>query len=172
MVVCKVTGITGVLLYFAADSSRLSTRPPPHSTPFKRLLLRSSTHCSSVGTLNLERSGKLTQMNSSRLEVLLPRIHSIGSRGLAGDKRSRNKENQGSHSRSPGNHWEGLLPRGNHGSNSERRTERSCLYPAFGGLRPPGEHGPPGKAGYSQCIIKLFKDGSTGVRLLGFKPQL
>lgn len=135
----------------------------------------------SVGTLNLERRGKLSQMGS-RLEVLLPRTHSIGSRGHAPyNKSSRNQEDQGSHSRSRlnesspsftlGNHWEGLLPRVNHGSSSARRA-RELPPPGLQRIKICGTWSPRESCIFSvqNKAIELY--GSSGVRLLGFKPQL
>lgn len=100
----------------------------------------------------------------------------IGNAERAGEESSRNKGDQGSHSRSKvliaelylGDHWEGLTnPKGSYGSSLEGKRSGELTPPPPQTIETPGEQDPPER---TVCILSA--ESSSGIRLFGFKSQL
>lgn len=100
----------------------------------------------------------------------------IGNAEHAGEESSRNKGDQGSHSRPKvliaelylGDHWEGLTnPKGSYGSSLEGKRTGELAPPPPQTIETPGEQDPPER---TVCILSA--ESSSGIRLFGFKSQL
>lgn len=100
----------------------------------------------------------------------------IGSTEYAGEESSRNKGDQGSHSRPKvliaelylGDHWEGLTnPKGSYRSSLEGKRTGELTPPPSLTIETPGEQDPPER---TVCILST--ESSSRIRLFGFKSQL